>query len=333
MLKPSRTPNPTTTPLKLFVCLAILFAAGCAVEEAHWDEARLREHAIAYYADQTIDNLIRAKNGQFFLHVNINSLTAQVISEVAGTVGGGNTSTDMHNRQVTNQTTTTTTSNGPTGSTQTTVGGPSNGQVVTTAGAAAVNQAVAVVGGTVGTLSRMAMSPFSYSVTPKRNDQLNMGAVPEVNDSDLYKAYLQFLNVDDQHTSLSSIGTNYKLLIGDEVKSVLKTKPGDKMIAGLPDPSKPKPKNAVYFVPGTLKRWNGDEYYVPIKFWSAYFQLCVEISGRINLPKKGAAAGGAPTAAAEPGRDPHFLPPKPESPAEKELRLLQQKIDSLPKQP
>lgn len=317
------------TPLKLFVFGSVLTLVGCAVEEAHWDEARLREHAIAYYSDQIIDNLVRAKNGQFFLHVNINNLSAQVISEVAATVGGGSTTVDNSGRQITNQTTSTTTSNGPTASTQTTTGGPNTGQVIKTTGEAAVNGAVAVVGGVVGTISRMTTSPFAYSATPRRNDQLNFGAVPEVNDPDLYKAYLQFLNVDDQHLSLNKVGDDYKLIMGDQVKSVLKAQPSDKMIAGREDRSKPKPENVVYYVPGTLKRWKGDLYYVPAQYWDAYFQLCIEISGRIDLGKKVKSGAAAP---AQPEADPRFLPRKPESPADKELKLLQQKIDSLPKQ-
>ncbi len=316
------------TPLKRFVCVTTFFLVGCAVEEAHWDEARLREHAIAYYSDQIMDNLVRAKNGQFFLHVNINNLQALVTSEIAGSVGGGNTSSNMHNRQLTNQTTTTTT---------------------------AASQAVGVVAGAVGTVSRMAMSPFTYSVAPKRSDQLTFAAVPEVNDQDLYQAYLQFLNVSDERPSLLEIGKEYELVTGDDVESVLKKKAGETLIAGEPDPSKRQSANAVYYVTGTLKRWNGDVYYVPLKFKDAYFQLCVAISGRINLPAKGAVSytGGSPSPAKPGGvsaeaipeasatpasptpkplktrSQPTFLRDKKESEEQRQLKILEQKLNSL----
>jgi hypothetical protein len=320
------TQSQQMSPLKRSAWIATFLLVGCAVEEAHWDEARLREHAIAYYTDQIMDNLIRAKNGQFFLHVNINNLQALVTSEVAGSVGGGDTTTNTRNRQITNQTTTTTN---------------------------AAGQAVAVVGGAVSTITRMAMSPFTYSVTPKRSDQLTFAAVPEINDQPIYRAYLQFLNVTDKEESLAEMEDDYDLVTGDDVKSVLKKKAGETLVAGDPDPNKRQPKNAVYYVPGTLKRWNGDVYYVPIEFKDQYFQLCVAISGRIALPAKGTVSytGGTPPGQkkpadsgeekslestakatptpAKPKRKAHFLPDKHESQEQNQLKILEQKLNSL----
>lgn len=290
-------------PIKWFVTLAIGMIAGCAVEEAHWDEARLREYAIAYYSDQIMDNLVRAKNGQLFLHVNINNLQAVVTSELAGSVGGGNTSTDMRNRQLTNQRSTATTNNG-----------------------ANLTTAVAALGAAVGTISRTAVSPFTYSVAPKRSDQLTYASVPETNDPDLYQAYLQFLNVDDEHPSLYDIDENYELRTGNDVKSVVKKQPGETLVEGDSNPNKREPPNAVHYVPGTLKRCNNGTYYVPIRFKNAYFQLCMAISGRISLPAKGPVSytGGTPSrkkpsgikaqaaVAAAPSTSPATTPPGPE---------------------
>lgn len=72
--------------------------SGCTSTHVHWNATKLREAAIEYYSDQVMDNLIRARNGELFLHVNLTLLTAQVTSKVAGNVGAGETTTDTITR-------------------------------------------------------------------------------------------------------------------------------------------------------------------------------------------------------------------------------------------
>ncbi len=65
--------------LGVFV-LGALGLAGCSTTAVRWDATKLREQATAYYEDQIVDNLIRARNGQLFLHVNLSSLDASIAS-------------------------------------------------------------------------------------------------------------------------------------------------------------------------------------------------------------------------------------------------------------
>jgi len=51
----------------------------------------MREEVMAYYNDEIMDNLIRMRERLPFVHVDISSVSAQGISQVSGTVGGGET--------------------------------------------------------------------------------------------------------------------------------------------------------------------------------------------------------------------------------------------------
>jgi hypothetical protein len=292
--------------LKRMFSIVALFTAGCAAEEAHWDSAKLRQHAMTYYTDQIIDNLIRARNGQFFLHVNINNLQAQVISEVAGTVQGGQTLNNTNSRQTTNEIVRTNTN---------------------TPGAALSNVVAGTVG-VVGTAMNLAVRPLTFSVTPRLNDQLNFGTVPEVNDPLIYAAYLKFLNAEPNQR-LGKIGT-YEPIFGDAIKSVRRKQPRDTLVEGAPGEydSLVLGAHTHYYVPGTLKKWNdGQIYYVPIAFSRAYFELCLELAGRITIgPKtKESEAKGLPAGL-------NALPSKPESPGQDQLKRIEQKLNSLPQQ-
>jgi hypothetical protein len=292
--------------LKRTFGVVALFIAGCAAEEAHWDSARLREHAVNYYTDQIMDNLIRARNGQFFLHVNINNLQSQVISELAGTVQGGQTLNNTNTRQTTDQILTT------------------NTNTIKQAGNE-LSHAVAGTLGVMATATNFAIRPFTFSATPRLNDQLTFGTVPEVNDPPIYMAYMKFLNAEADKP-LGDVHV-YKLAFGDAVKSVKKKEPADQLVEGMPgnhDPSVPG-GHYHYYVPGTLKKFHDQIYYVPIAFSRAYFELCLELAGRITL-------GNKPKAEGKPAGF-HTLPPKNESPQEEQLKRIEQKLNSLPQQP
>ena len=78
---------------KPLLCVVALLSAGCATSQVHWDSTKMREHALDYYSDEIIDNLIRASNGLVFIHVDVSQLTANVQSKIAGNIGGGQTLT------------------------------------------------------------------------------------------------------------------------------------------------------------------------------------------------------------------------------------------------
>jgi hypothetical protein len=169
----------------------------------------------------------------------------------------------------------------------------------------------------------LAVRPFTFSATPRLNDQLNFGTVPEVNDPPIYMAYLKFLNAEPDQP-LGEVG-KYKLVFGDAVKSVKKKQPGDNLLEGAPGQREsPTPgARSHYYVPGTLKKWSdGQIYYVPIAFSKAYFELCLELAGRITLgPKSKAKALPAGF---------NTLPLKNESPEQEQLKRIEQKLNSLP---
>jgi hypothetical protein len=71
--------------------IVIVFLTGCAATVVRWNSVKMREEIMAYYNDEIIDNLINMKQGLPFVHVDISSVSAAGLSQVSGTVGGGET--------------------------------------------------------------------------------------------------------------------------------------------------------------------------------------------------------------------------------------------------
>ncbi len=242
-----------------FLSLCAILMAGCSTTHVRWDAGQLRLAAIDYYSDQVIDNLIRARNGQMFVHVNLTGLNAEVGTKVAGSVGGGETDVDTITR------------------------GPA-GALITAANATT--------------------KPFFWSVSPEHNNKLQINAQPEVNDAGVYQLYIQFLNLPENagNIGLSSLsGSGLDVANAGKIHSVVSV-----------DGKAPKHDD---YVPGTLKKWRGKQYYVPMQYKQAYFDLCVSLVSRIKVKPPGAASVEKSTNPVE------TLMPKYDSP---ELRLLQQ---------
>jgi hypothetical protein len=133
--------------------IAVLLLAGCTNTQVRWDATRMRKDVMVYYNDQIMDNLIKAKNKLPFVHVDIQTLTSTGGSQISGTVGYGETTSNSSTRAGATRTTTDTTSATPS-------------HVVSTA--------VAVP----GTLAHVALRPFAYSVTPQQTESLSIIAAP-----------------------------------------------------------------------------------------------------------------------------------------------------------
>src|SRR5205823_6232295 len=110
---------------KPFPCLRVLFLrsafglvfgpivsvslTSCTNQVVHWDAVQMRRHVMDYYTDQVMENLIRAKNGLPFVHVDVASLSAVSSAKIAATVvgvqtlnnSGTNTSTGIAGQSVT----------------------------------------------------------------------------------------------------------------------------------------------------------------------------------------------------------------------------------------
>jgi hypothetical protein len=79
------------TRLKGYSLIAIVCLTGCTATVVRWNSVRMREEIMAYYNDEIMDNLIRMKEGLPFVHVDISSVSAAGLSQVSGTVAGGDT--------------------------------------------------------------------------------------------------------------------------------------------------------------------------------------------------------------------------------------------------
>ena len=121
---------------KAYRWMAVVFLAGCTNTQVRWDATRMRKDVMVYYNDQIMDNLIKAKNKLPFVHVDIQTLTSTGGSQISGTIGYGETTSNNSTRTGATRTTTDTMSTTPS-------------QVVATA--------VAVT----STLAHAAMRPFT----------------------------------------------------------------------------------------------------------------------------------------------------------------------------
>lgn len=87
-------------PAKLCCYVAALSITGCTSSQVRYDATRMREDVMVYYNDQIMDNLIKAKKKEPFVHVDIQSLSSQGSSLITGTIGDGETTTNSGGRQV-----------------------------------------------------------------------------------------------------------------------------------------------------------------------------------------------------------------------------------------
>jgi hypothetical protein len=85
-----------THPLPIASITLIFSLFGCTATVVRWDSIRMREEIMAYYNDEIMDNLIRMKQGLPFIHVDVSSVSAAVLSQVSGNVGGGETTTHVN---------------------------------------------------------------------------------------------------------------------------------------------------------------------------------------------------------------------------------------------
>ena len=79
--------------MKIRIAAVWLVLSGCTTTHVHWDAVQMREQVVDYYNDEIMDNLVRAVNGQPFVHVDLTGLQAIATSKLAGSAGGGETQT------------------------------------------------------------------------------------------------------------------------------------------------------------------------------------------------------------------------------------------------
>jgi len=79
------------TRFKAHALIGLVCLTGCTATVVRWNSVRMREEIMAYYNDEIVDNLIRMSEGLPFVHVDVSSVSAAGLSQVSGTVGGGDT--------------------------------------------------------------------------------------------------------------------------------------------------------------------------------------------------------------------------------------------------
>lgn len=136
--------------------IVLVLFSGCTNTQVRWDATRMRKDVMVYYNDQIMDNLIKAENKLPFVHVDIQTLTSTGGSQISGSIGYGETTTNSSTHPAMTRTTTDTS----------TPPGAVTSHVVTTA----VN--------VTSTLAHTAMRPFAYSLTPQQTESLSIIAAP-----------------------------------------------------------------------------------------------------------------------------------------------------------
>jgi hypothetical protein len=148
--------------------LAVTILAGCTSMEVRYDAEGVRLAMLDFYQNEIMDNLIRARSGLPFIHVDLSNLTATVQTKLGAQVGVGQTLNDTAARQ-------------------------------TTIGGSLVHGAV----GIVTTATQLAVRPFTVNLNPERDNQIAVTENPTFgDDADIYQRYIQFLNLQSPNESI-----------------------------------------------------------------------------------------------------------------------------------
>lgn len=222
--------------IPLLACCLTLpgLMTGCGSTQIKLNEAQLRDVLLEATENQIMDNLIRAHQNLPIVHFDYKHVTANVGTRVQGNVQGGKTRASTDTTQTTNNLTTTS-SAGLNGLTRT---------------------ASRVAAGTVGlvaTASAVVTKPFSFSITPERNNTLSLEMAPviEENSDMVYSAYTNFL----------------------------KLKPRNNL---LPLMEGPEPDEALVHL---SRRKGRTWFWVPKAFAKDFFDVCIVTSARRTEPE------------------------------------------------
>ena len=236
-------------------CIFMVSLGACTTTHVQWDAVQMREQVVDYYNDEIINNLIRAVNGEPFVHVDVTGLQAIATSKLAGTAGGGEMQTH------------------------------------TTGTSPAVTAA-----GIVSTFSRLVTRPFTFSVSPERDENLTISSVPVIGapfptppagTPTLYDLYLKFLNLTTPNEELCDSKTDFSYLSASgDCHSVRK-------ICTLEER-----RSLPLYVPGTLESRGNCLYYVPECYQRRYLELfraLLTVKRPPSGPPAGGPAGAVPT--------------------------------------
>jgi hypothetical protein len=210
-------------------CLLLL--CGCEYQEAILDANQVRGSAADFYNDEIMDNLIRAYNRKIFVHVDLDTMQPNVQTKLGASFGGGQTFNNTATKQ-------------------TTVGGSLASGVV----------------GIMTTATQLAIRPFTFSLTPERDNTIQLNLSPQTGEySVVYGLYLQFL-------ALRSTTAKFDINNPKNISDYLRQLESSTVHSLQHGPQRPRT-----YVPGTLRRWNNEWYWICPSYAEKYFELCMLI--------------------------------------------------------
>jgi hypothetical protein len=221
-----------TARLRNYGCIAVALLVGCTATQTRWDATNIRKEVMVYYNDQIMDNLIRAKNHLPFVHVDITLLTSQGASQITGTIGAGETRTNMN--------------------------------------------ASKSMAGMLGTITNAVMRPFTYSVSPQQTETLSIQAAPALGNQAIASMSLPMTTTKETDEINAETKKTTKVTKEKTPTPVTIYKLYEDF-AFLSGPLV-HPKDGTY-VPGTLKRWDTQYYYIANKEEDkkGYYEFCKKL--------------------------------------------------------
>ena len=281
-----------------YIFVALISLTGCMATQNRWQATQMRHQIMDYYNDQIMENLIRAQSGLPYVHVDVTLLTTTDGAGLTGSVGNGETISSSRTS-------------------------PS-------------------MMGALHTIARGVTRPFSYSVSPSRTTSLQIQASPVLGrlsgDSlDPFKNGSTSLTIEsdpadaseetDAAEQKSANSDNLELSKRTEVEGPNKEKktireftaPKSKSskavtIYDVYDTFRHNYSNALKcsklfppasgYVPGTIKQWGTQYYYISDdqKSKEGYFKLCKSLFTKTqsqSVEKAIEAKANAAAAAAE----------------------------------
>lgn len=121
------------------------------------------------------------------------------------------------------------------------------------------------------------MRPFTFSLNPERDNTIQINLSPQTGEfSVVYGLYLQYL-------MFRSTTANFDIDNVNNRKKIARFLQFDSSeVRSLQRCSRPPGS----YVPGTLRRWNGEWYCIPQAYAQKYFELCMLILDQPQLKSK-----------------------------------------------
>jgi hypothetical protein len=122
--------------------------------------------------------------------------------------------------------------------------------------------------GVMTTATGLAMRPITFTINPERDTTVQLNLSPQTGQfSVVYGLYLQYLALQSPIARFDIVSLNNPKKITHYLR--FDSSKVFSLCHSVQPPSS--------YVPGTLKRWNGEWYYIPEAFAQKYFELCMLI--------------------------------------------------------